>query len=78
MPDTILDENGKQITWQELKRGNLLDIYGDGIMLESYPGQYPGVTRIKVVSREILQTLTSIRILSTRSGPQGILPSFPV
>lgn len=51
MPDTILDENGKQITWQELKRGNLLDIYGDGIMLESYPGQYPGVTRIKVVSQ---------------------------
>ena len=51
MPDTILDENGKEITWQDLKRGNLLDIYGDGIMLESYPGQYPGVTRIKVVSQ---------------------------
>ena len=41
----------EKITWQELKRGNLLDIYGDGIMLESYPGQYPGVTRIKVVSQ---------------------------
>lgn len=49
MPDKILDQNGKKITWKDLKKGNVLKIYGDGIMLESYPGQYPGVTKIKVV-----------------------------
>lgn len=50
MPETILDKDGKTISWQELKRGNIIDIYGDGIMLESYPGQYPGVSKIQVIS----------------------------
>lgn len=49
MPDVILNTEGKKITWQELKRGNIVRIYGDGIMLESYPGKYPGVTKIEVV-----------------------------
>lgn len=49
MPKTIISKKGKKITWQDLKRGNIVEIYGDGIMLESYPGQYPGVTKIKVV-----------------------------
>lgn len=49
MPDKILDKNGKEISKEELKNGNIVAIYGDGIMLESYPGQYPGVTKIKVL-----------------------------
>lgn len=32
----------------ELTTGDVVEIYGDGIMLESYPGQYPGVTEIVV------------------------------
>lgn len=49
IPDTILDINGKAITWSDLSAGNIVDIYGNGIMAESYPGQYPGVTKIQVV-----------------------------
>ena len=36
---------------EELTTGDLVKIYGDGIMLESYPGQYPGVTRIVVTKQ---------------------------
>lgn len=49
MPEEIYDQNGKKITEQDLEKGNILHIYGDGIMLESYPGQYPGVTKIQVI-----------------------------
>ena len=36
---------------EELTTGDLVKIYGDGLMLESYPGQYPGVTRIVVTKQ---------------------------
>ena len=48
MPEEIYDIKGRKITAAELEKGNILTIYGDGIMLESYPGQYPGVTKIEV------------------------------
>ena len=49
MPKNIQDKNGKKISVKDLKRGDIVAVYGDGIMLDSYPGQYPGVTKIKVV-----------------------------
>ena len=33
----------------ELTDGNIVRVTGNGIMLESYPGQYPGITRVEVV-----------------------------
>lgn len=36
---------------EELTTGDLVEIYGDGVMLESYPGQYPGVSRIVVTKQ---------------------------
>lgn len=48
MPEEIYDTKGKKITAAELEKGNILTVYGNGIMLESYPGQYPGVTKIEV------------------------------
>lgn len=48
MPEEIYDSEGNRITQSDLKKGNILKITGNGIMLESYPGQYPGVTRIDV------------------------------
>ena len=48
MPEEILDIDGNLIGPEKLEKGNILRIYGNGIMLESYPGQYPGVTRIQV------------------------------
>lgn len=49
IPEGIYDTDGKKITLGELEKGNIVKIYGNGIMLESYPGQYPGVTKIKVI-----------------------------
>lgn len=36
---------------EELTTGDLVEIYGNGVMAESYPGQYPGVTRMVVKSQ---------------------------
>lgn len=49
IPDELYNINGEKITKDDLKDGNLIKIYGDGMMLESFPGQYPGVTRMEVV-----------------------------
>ena len=42
----LVDKDGKQLEQKDLARGNILKIYGNGIMLQSYPGQYPGVTKM--------------------------------
>lgn len=47
-PEEIYDSRGERITREQLVKGNVVKIYGDGIMLESYPGQYPGVTKMVV------------------------------
>ncbi len=46
----VMDANGKKIAFGQLAKGNVVKIYGNGIMAESYPGQYPGVSRIEVVN----------------------------
>lgn len=50
-PEEIYDMNGNKISREQLVKGNLVKIYGNGIMLESYPGQYPGVTKMEVVEQ---------------------------
>lgn len=45
---TVYDIDGKVITLAELKPGNVVKVVGNNIMLESYPGQYPGITTIEV------------------------------
>lgn len=49
MPEEIYNLSGEKIAAADLKGGNILEITGDGVMLESYPGQYPGVTKIRVL-----------------------------
>lgn len=48
-PEELYDIDGEKTAREQLKKGNILKIYGNGIMLESWPGQYPGVTRMEVV-----------------------------
>lgn len=48
VPSDLTDESGKKISAETLKAGDYVDVYGDGIMLESYPGQYPGVNKMVV------------------------------
>ena len=52
IPQEILDEEGNPVTADQLNSGDVLDVYGNGIMLESYPGQYPGITKLVRVEKE--------------------------
>ena len=45
----IEDGAGRAIAAGDLVRGNIVEVTGNGIMLESYPGKYPGITRVAVV-----------------------------
>lgn len=49
---SIYDESGKKISSEELKNGDVLKLSGDGIMLESYPGQYPGIYKMELLRRQ--------------------------
>lgn len=43
--------DGSTITVDDLAVGNVVAVEGNGIMLESYPGQYPGITSIRVIEQ---------------------------
>lgn len=45
----VYDIAGNKIAINQLAKGNIVKIYGDNMMAESYPGQYPGVSRMEVV-----------------------------
>lgn len=47
----IIAQDGATITADDLAVGNVVAIEGNGIMLESYPGQYPGITSIRVIAQ---------------------------
>lgn len=40
--------DGQPIAASELVAGNIVSVAGNGIMLESYPAQYPGITEVRV------------------------------
>lgn len=46
----IIGVDGRALTADDLKPGNVVRVAGNGIMLDSYPGQYPGIETIEVVS----------------------------
>lgn len=55
---SITDEQGEELEPWELENGDVVKIYGNGIMTMSYPGQYPGITkivRIQKQNRELLE-----------------------
>ena len=47
--NTILGANGAAISADDLAVGNIVRVTGNGIMLESYPGQYPGISEVAVI-----------------------------
>ena len=44
--------DGRRITEQDLNNGDVLNIYGNGIMAQSYPGQYNGISKIERTEQE--------------------------
>lgn len=49
--DATITYNGQDIDEDDLVAGNIVKVTGNGIMLESYPGQYPGITKVEVVEQ---------------------------
>lgn len=45
--ERLYDENGKKISEKDLNNGDILNIYGDRAMDDSFPGKYDGITKIK-------------------------------
>ena len=45
--ERLYDENGKKISAKDLNNGDVLNIYGDRAMDDSFPGKYDGITKIK-------------------------------
>ena len=45
----VIGLDGAAIAAEELVAGNIVRVTGNGIMLESYPGQYPGISRVEVI-----------------------------
>lgn len=45
----IIGIDGATAAPEDLEPGNIVRITGNGIMLESYPGQYPGITLVEVI-----------------------------
>lgn len=43
--------DGQEIDEDDLVAGNIVQVTGNGIMLESYPGQYPGIAKVEVVEQ---------------------------
>lgn len=50
--ERLYDENRKKISEKDLNNGDVLDIYGDGCILELYPAQYPGINRIEITEKK--------------------------
>ena len=49
VPEELYGPEGDKLTADQLSVGTVVDIYGNNMMLQSYPGQYPGVTKMVVV-----------------------------
>ena len=51
LDDATITYNGQDIDEDGLVAGNIVKVTGNGIMLESYPGQYPGISKVEVVEQ---------------------------
>lgn len=45
----VLNADGQPMANGDLAVGNIVEVTGNGIMLESYPGQYPGIYKVQVI-----------------------------
>lgn len=52
IPQELYDEKEKKITEEDLHSGDVVKIWGNGAMAQSYPAQYPGITKIQREEKE--------------------------
>ena len=43
----LYEEDGEKITQEDLNSGDVLNIWGNGVIAESYPAQYNGITKME-------------------------------
>lgn len=43
----LYDEDGEKITQEDLNSGDVLNIWGNGVIAQSYPAQYNGITKME-------------------------------
>ncbi|MCI8465168.1 MAG: hypothetical protein HFI63_04835 [Lachnospiraceae bacterium] len=55
IPEDLTDADGNSLSPDAIKAGSVVDIYGNGMMLESYPGQYPGVSKMVLIKEGTAQ-----------------------
>lgn len=73
--DQIFELDGteqKLIKMEKLVTGDILKLYGQGVMLESYPGQYPGVTKAVRIHRGEPEDAEKYEELWEELKPQAI------
>lgn len=51
IPEELYDENGKKISEEELEFADVVKIWGNGVIAESYPAQYHGITKIQITEK---------------------------
>lgn len=49
--DNLLDETGEKMKAADLQKGDIVAVYNSGIVAESFPPQYPGVTKMVRVEK---------------------------
>ena len=53
--DANANDNGEapagDVVSTAMVAGNIVQVTGNGIMLESYPGQYPGISKVEVIEQ---------------------------
>ncbi len=59
----VFGTDGERLGDGELASGNVVRVTGNGIMLESYPGQYPGITKVEVTDEGTPESLEPYRTL---------------
>lgn len=52
IPQELYDEKEKKMRKEELSSGDVVKIWGNGAIAQSYPAQYPGITKIQRVEKE--------------------------
>lgn len=52
IPQELYNEKKKKITEKDLNSGDIVKIWGNGMILESYPAQYPGIIKMQREEKE--------------------------
>ena len=51
-PQELYDEKENKITEEDLNSGDVVKIWGNEAIAQSYPAQYPGITKIQIEEKE--------------------------